>query len=71
MNVNYTTFWNDFSHYSLSEDSVQSGLESIDIAKEDMLFSDKSKFIELPNLCVNFHEHRCDKYMTETFLHDS
>ena len=69
VNVNYTTFWNDFSHYSLAE--LGDGPESIDITKEDMLFAIKEKFTQLPSSLVAFEEQQSDKFTTELFEHNS
>lgn len=50
VDVNYTTFWNDFSHYSLYEDGTADTSLPLDyrsvIKPEDMLFTDKAKYIE-------------------------
>lgn len=70
VNVNYSTFWNNFSHYQLAEETSK-GPESVDIAKEDMLFADKDKFVELLSSKVAFLEKRSNKFTTEDFTHSS
>lgn len=58
IDVSYSTFWNDFSHYSFYGNS-ESNAKGVDSpiaynshAEEDMLFADKDKFIDAPNTDV-------------------
>ena len=56
VDVSYSTFWNDFTHYSFySQDeskTISSPVEYDELigkATEDMLFADKEKFVDAPN----------------------
>lgn len=71
--MNYSTFWNDFSHYSLMQggepEEIQSELQRTG-PKDDILFADKSKFTQLASTCVEFQESKSE-YVTESFVHQS
>ena len=58
VSVNYSTFWNDFSHYSLFQTAIEEEILPLDYSKnlkqEDILFADKTKFIERKTNFVEF-----------------
>lgn len=56
VDVSYSTFWNDFTHYSFySQDGAKTISSPVDYdeligkATEDMLFADKEKFVDAPD----------------------
>ena len=72
--MSYSTFWNDFSHYSFYSDSSESQAEAIDapmtynsLKEEDMLFTDKEKFIHAPNDLIAYSEQPSGQNTIEQF----
>ena len=77
IDVSYSTFWNDFSHYSFytedtTHEKVISPIAYDSQSQEDMLFADKDKFIEAINEdLITFKEDQLGQNKREGFEFNS